>query len=186
MATCEKGVHDGGVGGRYSQTMPPGSDNLPELVTSLTNEGILSRLDAAAKKGKLPGFESKTGGYLFAVDAFGAMFDYQLMATTSTSEGRTRVAFALNRRPKMPAMMGVAMVATVWPGLPMTDSMLRSWIATYDSWPWWVTYAWYIPLGILPLPWMWIKWHTSSKAAATEHALEQIEAIAGLLEATKA
>ena len=86
----------------------------------------------------------------------------------------------------MPAMMGVAMVATVWPGLPMTDSMLRSWIATYDSWPWWVTYAWYIPLGILPLPWMWIKWHTSSKAAATEHALEQIEAITGLLEATKA
>jgi hypothetical protein len=33
---------------------------------------------------------------------------------------------------------------------------------------------------------MWIKWHRTSHAAATEHSLEQIEAIAGLIEATTA
>ena len=111
------------------------------------------------------------------------MFDYELIARANTSAPGTRLSFRLHRLPKTPAIMAAAMIATIWPGLPMTDSMLRSWVASYDGLPWWATYAWYIPLGVLPLPWMWLRWTAASKTAAAAHAAEQISTIAGLIDA---
>jgi hypothetical protein len=161
--------------------MPSGT--LPDLVSPLPAQQVLSRLEAAAKKGRLPGFDTSRAGVSFCVDAFGAIFDYQLHAVFENEGSSTRIRFQLYRLPKTPALMAGAMAITVWPGLPMTDSMLRSWLGFYDRLPSWVTYAWYIPLTILPLPWMWWKWHTTSKEAATQHGLEQIAAIAALVDA---
>jgi hypothetical protein len=161
--------------------MPSGT--LPDLLSPLSAEQVLTRLEAAAKKGRLPGFETSRPGVNFCVDAFGAIFDYQLHAAFTNEGGATRIRFLLHRRRKIPALMAFTMAITVWPGLPMTDSMLRSWLGIYDRLPSWVTYAWYIPLTVLPLPWVWWKWQKTSLQAAEQHGLEQIAAIAALVDA---
>ena len=48
--------------------------------------------------------------------------------------------------------------------------MLKVYFKGYD----WNTYLWYIPLTVLPLPWMaWRMW-TRSNRSAREHAAEKI------------
>ena len=139
---------------------------------------MVARLEKLAKGGKLPGFIAKQAPWLFAVDAFGATFDYQLCAKGVSDGTKTRLEFSLVMLRKVPAIIIAAVLVSIWPGIPMTDSMLRSWfVESYGHLPVWVTYAWYLPLTVLPVPWMWVKWHRQSHAAAREHADSQINTI---------
>ena len=91
------------------------------------------------------------------------------------------LAFSLVLRRKIPAIFGVVLLLSIWPGMPMTDSMLRTWSTWYDSLPSWATQAWYVPLMVLPLPWMWLSWVRSSRRAANEQAKVQLETITTVL-----
>ena len=161
--------------------MPEVDVAFPTMTLTCSPEQALERLEQAAKRGKLPGFERGDAGHLFEVDAYGAIFEYGLRANASTAKGVTTVGFSLVLRRKAPTILGAVLLLSFWPGLPMTDSMLRSWWTWYDGLPSWTTQAWYLPLMVLPLPWLWPSWVRSSRRAANEQAKVQLETIATVL-----
>ena len=167
-------------------TPPTPSDSLPPINSPHTSQEVVRRLESAAKKGRLPGFEAGgKGGELFSVDAFGQMMDYRLCAAAGPSALGTKIAFTLRAVRKVHMILAVMLIVTIWPGMWMTDSMIRSWFTGY-TYPTYVTWAWYIPLAILPIPWMWWSGQKKSLAAAKVHAQEQIAKIAAEVEGSVA
>ena len=105
---------------------------LPALTTGLGREEIVRRLDGAARRGKLAGFVARTGEDLFEVEAYSAPFDHVLVARLAGGpEGR--LTFRLRMLRKLPLIYAVVLVLSLWPGLPLTHSML----VTYFSWYRW-------------------------------------------------
>ena len=155
--------------------------DFPAMTITCPPEQAVDRLEQAAKRGQLPGFSRGGSDHLFEVDAYGAVFEYGLRAKASNVAGRTTLAFSLVLRRKVPAIMAVVFVLSIWPGLPMTDSMLRTWSTWYDGLPSWTTLGWYLPLTIVPLPWMWLSWHRASRLAANKQAKVQLETIGTVL-----
>ena len=100
--------------------------DFPAMTITCPPEQAVDRLEQAAKRGQLPGFSRGGSDHLFEVDAYGAVFEYGLRAKASNVAGRTTLAFSLVLRRKVPAIMAVVFVLSIWPGLPMTDSMLRT------------------------------------------------------------
>ncbi len=171
---------------------------LPDITTTHSPQQVLAILTAAAKQAKLPGFSLPKGraakaGAAFTAEAFGTIFEHELRAFIQKPEiagepGKIGVAsseflihFSVHLLPKKPLIIAACMLVSIWPGLPMTDAMIRSWWAWYDGLPTWATTAWYLPLCALPLPWIWYRWNRDSRASAYSHALEQIEKIRQLL-----
>jgi hypothetical protein len=155
---------------------------LPSLESPLSPETIVDRLDTLAKRGKLAGFQRGTPPTLFEAAAFGTPFDYRLIARGTSVGGGTLLSFVLKLPPKVPIVYAVIVVLSIWPGVWLTDSMLR----TYFSWytlSMWGTCAWYVPLTILPLPWMYKKHFVGSRVAATADAAELIRKIAPEIDA---
>lgn len=144
---------------------------IPALVVTLTDDVILARAEQLARRGKLPGFERAGEGWLFRTAAFGAPFDYTLLARTA-SEGPGRVMrFELRLRLRAPLIAFVVTVLTIWPGVWLTDSMLRTYFSGYD----YRTWMWYLPLSVLPLPWYFPRALRKSREAAVDHAMELVE-----------
>jgi hypothetical protein len=155
---------------------------LPALTTGLGPEEIVRRLDGAARRGKLAGFVPRSGEDLFEVEAYSAPFDHVLVARL-TGGPEARLAFRLRVLPKLPLIYAVVLVLTLWPGLPLTHSML----VTYFSWYRWgagVTAAWYVPLSVLPVLWWLPRAVRKSRAEAARAAKEQVLRLAELLHGT--
>lgn len=73
----------------------------------------------------------------------------------------------------MAVVFGVILVLTVWPGVWLTDSMIRSYFTSYD----YKTWMWYLPLTAPFVPWMmWSAWRRS-RASALEEAVRLIERV---------
>jgi hypothetical protein len=69
---------------------------------------------------------------------------------------------------------------TVYPGVLLTDSLLATYFLWYPR-SIWFTCAWYLPITVLPVPWMWKwAWGESSRVARGE-ARAAIERVAGHL-----
>ena len=149
------------------------------VVTPLDDATVIQRLDKAARQGKLPGFRRGPGGALFSVSAFGHPLDYELRAFRSTGEPQVLVARGVMPL-HTPALIALACVASVWPGLPLTDSLVRTYFPSYqfDTW------IWYLPLTLLPLPSLLIGMVRRSKRAALEHARETLGHIVACLDET--
>lgn len=146
---------------------------LPAVRTPLTPEEILSRLDQASRRGRLPGFVRGGHGGLFAAAAFGQPFDKVLVATaTPAPGGGTALAFRTKLLPKMPAVFAVILALTVWPGVRIMDQLIPA------SWGWIPTWWWYIPLTVLPIPFAWRAAMRKSNASAAESARSAIDQIA--------
>lgn len=164
---------------------------LPALEAPLSTDEIVIRLDTASRRGRLPGFHARPEGALFQTDAWGTPFDSDLFATAEGEATHTRLGFDVRLRRRLPSIYAMLLVLTVWPGAPLTDSLLRMWFDWYyrltqldffklGSFEWF-TYAWYIPICVLPLPFMWKQWMRRSHATARVSALEMIAKIAGEL-----
>lgn len=154
-----------------------GSSDLPSVETPLTPEEVLAKLAAAGKAGRLPGFARAADGRSFEVSVLAGIFDHDLHGELSASRPAT-IRFALRARRRLPAIVIVAVVLSFWPGLPITDSMLRLYFRTYHDWgieTWW----WYIPLVVMSLPPLWSLWKKSRREARAE-ADKVIERIAAL------
>ncbi|MCK6476438.1 MAG: hypothetical protein L6Q35_06370 [Phycisphaerales bacterium] len=156
-----------------------GRSALPVLTTAKTPDEVVAIVRALAQQGKAPGFEVRPGG--FHLRAFGDPFDHRLEATVEGRHG-SRISLAMRLVPKLPLIFLVVAILTVQPGMWLTDSMLK----TYSTWyashvqTWW----WYVPLVILPMPFMgWRMWK-KSKVAAADHARELVERLAASLGAT--
>lgn len=154
--------------------------------TALSPEQIVQRLLALSKRGKLAEFaaggkNSSGAKPLFRVAAFGAMFDYELLAFVdaaadgSASSGTT-LRFELQRGGRMPLIAGVILALSVFPGVLVTHSML----AVYFSWytlSMWQTWLWYIPLTAGPIWPTWKSISRKSREAAEISAMEAVEKI---------
>ncbi|MFN7021364.1 MAG: hypothetical protein ACK4WH_08575 [Phycisphaerales bacterium] len=149
----------------------------------LSRPEIRARLETAARKGKLPGWRPAEGPAgeseeEFAITDFAVPFEHVLVARAETGTDGTTLRFALRVKPTMPLVYLVVLVATVWPGVWLTDSMLRSYFTGYD----WRTWMWYLPLTVpfVPLA-LASAWKKSRRSAAAE-AAHLIAKVAGLID----
>lgn len=146
---------------------------LPHVLTELDRDEIARRAKRLSERGKLPGYEGNPGDGLFECAAFGNPFDYRLVASHETG----KLSFQAKLKAKMPAIFWVVLVFTIWPGVLFTDSLLNTWFGWYPN-ETWITYAWYMPLTVLPLPWLHKSVMAKTRLAALVHAHEQIHRIA--------
>lgn len=148
---------------------------LPAIETNLSPDGVVAKLRAASKRGRLPGFETDglSGHSLFRVAAFGQPFDRDLIALAEPRQSeRTHLTFTTRLRPKMPLLAAAVLVSTVWPGVWFTDQLIPG------EWGWIPTWWWYLPLTALPLPWIWRGVMRKSEAAAHDSAHRAVRDIA--------
>jgi len=151
--------------------------SLPSIQTSEGAAAVFELLSKMSKRGELAGFEYEGGGSAVA-DAHGTPFDSDLVIENAGGE----VRFSLQLRKKIPAIFMALLLVSVWPGLPLTDSFLY-------SFGWYErlmgvsikTWMWYLPLTILPIPFIWKTAIQKSKASAHAHAVETIEMIEKVL-----
>jgi hypothetical protein len=157
---------------------------LPRLHTALGPDGIISALEKLARQGKLPEFSPHPDQGLFSAATFGEPFDHTLTGHATSGPEGTTLRFELALRRKMPLLALGVTAFTIWPGVWLTDSLLTTYFSWYPRAAW-VTWAWYIPLTVLPTIWMLPRMFRKSRAAAHDHALELIERMEGALGATR-
>lgn len=157
---------------------------LPVLQSSLTPEGVIAALDAAARKGKLPGLTCEMGGAgkrAFRVADFGKPFESQLIGVieevTGTPGVASRTTCRLRMKMVMPVIFVLMLVASVWPGILLTDSMLRMYFSWYTIPTWW----WYLPLTVPFVPLAWRKAWRTSIASGRAEAEEILQGISKLV-----
>ncbi len=164
-------------------------DDLPTLTVPMDADAVIDRLDVASRRGRMAGFNGQPDVGLFIVDAWGTPFDHDLLAMGEKATGdETRLSFSLRLRRKLPTIHAIILLLTVWPGVWLTDSMLKLWFAWYYALtqkPMFIwggfeafTYIWYIPLCVVPLPWFWRSIMRRSRTTSHASGLEMIGKIA--------
>jgi hypothetical protein len=146
---------------------------LPVVRCGLTPEQVVMAAEKRAKTGKLAGFERGTGDVLFVADVFGEPFDRSLVVKGETVEGGTRLTFTAPMKRRLPWIFAAVIAFSIWPGVTLTHSLLVTYFSWYTIQTWW----WYIPITVLPLPWMYKKMMTKSEASCAGSAIEQIESV---------
>jgi len=151
--------------------------------TALPAKSVAEKLTHAGRRGKLPGFEAAGEGG-FRIDCDAVPFDYSLVGQIKPEGEGSSVTLRAVRRRLMPWVFGVTLAATVWPGVWLTDSLMGVYWASYSRWseqmPW-LTYAWYLPITALPLPWLWRTLTRKSEAMAKESATKLVNAVRAML-----
>ena len=146
---------------------------LEVIETTLSANEVKDRMQKLSKKGKLPGFDANSQHGLFSVAAHGTPFDSVLIFEHQDGQ----LTPSLNLMPMIPSIFAALLVITVWPGLPLTDGFLA-------SFPWYGnllakigidTWHWYLPMTILPAPFIWKSSIRKSKSSAFLSAQETIE-----------
>lgn len=146
---------------------------LPSIRIAATPAQIRERLDTASRRGRLAGYNANpAGGSLFSASAHGHPFDSLLLARL---EG-DRLIFRLQLLRRLPLIFAAILLFTIWPGVYFMDELIAQFLP--GLWRPWVTYYWYLPLTVLPIPWMWRRTIARSTASAHEHARETIGTIA--------
>jgi hypothetical protein len=158
------------------------------LRASLSREHVLASMRALSKAGKLPGYSEAnaqpTGPTreVFRVACFATPFDRELLATVvSESDTHTELAFRPRLLLKVPLIMLVVCILSVWPGVWLTDSMIRTYFPSYD----WNTNLWYIPLTVISVVWYGISAWRKANAEAKASAAEAMQTIADALPAAQ-
>lgn len=162
----EGGQVQGGDGGIAS--------GVGAIAATMDRVSVVRRMRALSQRGKLPGFEETSDG--FRALAYGWVFDYDLRYRVDEGPGGSTLTPALELKRKMPAIVIAVLLLSIWPGVWITDSML----ATYFDWyprEFWKTCAWYLPLTVIPMPWVWKTAMGRSRMLAEESARELSERI---------
>lgn len=125
----------------------------------------------AGRRGRLPGFDAPAAGR-FRLDCDAVPFEHEIRGELGAeSPSGSKITLVLRRKPLMPAIFAVTLALTIWPGAWLTDSLMATYWPAYGRWAQdmpWLTYAWYLPLTVLPLPWMWKSLTRKSRAGAAE------------------
>lgn len=161
---------------------PEAPATLDELVVAMTPERIVETLEVQARRGKMPGFQAcaKGRGELFLFTDFGTPFESVLSArATDAGGGVTKLSWRVAMKPRLPIVYLAVLVFTVWPGVWLTDSMIRTYWTGYD----YSTWMWYLPLTAPFVPWaMWssIKKSRASARAEAAELVRQVGAALGI------
>jgi len=126
----------------------------------------MRRLAAASKRGKLPGFERRAETEFRAL-VYGEPFDREVVGRVRPEGEGSVIALELRLMKKIPAIAIVTVIITIWPGVWLTDSLIQTYFASYPN-EFWITAAWYLPITVLPLPWILRKVWRKSEAVACE------------------
>ena len=156
------------------------SGELPTVLSPLSGVEILARLDGAARRGKLPGFHKGQSDSLFHLADFGAPFESALDATAAPNGSGTSISFELRLKPLMLWVFVAGLVLSVWPGVWLTDSMLKTYFSWYTMSFWW-TCAWYLPLSVPFVPIAILQAIKRSRTSAEQAALELITKVRSLV-----
>jgi hypothetical protein len=140
----------------------------------LTAPEFLERLRVASRRGRLAGFESGNSS-TFRVSAHGHPFDGELVGRCTGEHQGTRVDFDLRMLPRMPALFAAIILFSIWPGVYFMDELIAQFLP--GMWRPWVTYYWYLPLTILPTPFLWRSVMAKSRRTMREHADETLAKI---------
>ena len=154
-------------------------DGLPSVEVEMTAERVLERLGEASRRGRLPGSAARPGsGALFRVAAFGHPVDADLEAMAS-GDGLLRLDFRLVLPRRLAGGLALGLAVTVWPGVYFMDQlMIQCWPAAAHAVPtWW----WYVPLAVLPIPWVWRGVMRRARETTADSAREAIGKIAAEL-----
>lgn len=158
---------------------------LPSLETDLAPGKVVETLESAARRGRLAGFRHGANDTHCRVRLFGWVLDRELHVEAApagaASSRETRVSLRTTMLKRNPAVLIVAMLFTIWPGVWLMDSMLLTYIPSAQGW--WPTWTWYLPLTILPMPWAIRAVLKRSREAATQDARKAIETIIRELDA---
>ena len=144
----------------------------PSIHAPLTRAEAMRRLDRSSKQGNLPGFEQR-GDERFRALVYGDPFDRELIGVIRDEREGCMIDLELRLLKKTPSLAVALVVISIWPGVWLTDSLLR----TYFDWYRFATWMWYLPVSVLPLPWAVRAIVRRSEAAAAESARELIERI---------
>jgi hypothetical protein len=68
----------------------------------------------------------------------------------------------------MPTIFAIIIIASIWPGVYFMDELIAQLLPSL--WRPWVTYYWYLPLTILPTPFLWASVMAKSRRTMREHA----------------
>lgn len=152
---------------------------LPTITTDLSAEAVKDELLKMSKRGKLPGYEGDCTDGLLCVAAHGTPFDSKLIVNHQDGQ----VSFELKLISMVPTIFMVLLIVTIWPGLPLTEGFLDSftWYSDFVAKTGIKTIYWYLPMTVLPAPFMWKSSLKKSRASAHESALETIEKISKVL-----
>ena len=145
-----------------------------DLAPKASDTSPVDTLDRLSKKGKLPGFRRRSDT-TFEIAAHGTVYDRTLTGTVSGSN----ITFTSRLNRKFPAIMITVMAIALFPGLPLTHTMLRVFFGWYPT-EFWITAAWYLPLTLLAIPTL-IKQFKASERASRLHAEETIQKLAAHL-----
>lgn len=158
---------------------------LPMLVVDSSPEQVVEKLETAARRGRMAGFERGTDGVLFKTAAFGTPFDGELEARAGVvPSGGTRLQFATRMKQKTLWIFIVILVVSIWPGAPITKSLLASMVPSW-RWLWETTYWWYLPLSIVGSPWSVWSAVKKSRLGIAESAVEMLGKVEKELGATR-
>ena len=157
---------------------PSGADSVPDVPLTgaiapppmvrapLSPAEAIGRLDRASKQGKLPGFERR-GDTGFRALVYGEPFDRAVLGSVRPGGDGCVIELQLRLLRKMPAISIALVVVSIWPGVWLTDSMIQTYFPGYPN-SFWVTAAWYLPLTVIPLPWVLRKMWRKSEGVARE------------------
>lgn len=155
-----------------SATGPAVDPESIRLICSQTPARVIEALSTMSKRGRLAGYQtlrqpsSSDPGGAYRVLAFGGIYDHEMLARVEPNGAGSRVEFKLRLLRKMPVIAVVLIVVSIFPGLQITDSMLK----TYFSWYQFETAWWYIPLVVLTVPFMWKQYRDAVKAVRIDAA----------------
>jgi hypothetical protein len=157
-------------------------DRIDSFPLALSSGEAVDRLTAMSKRGKLAGFERGEKVPAGADAAFAAQgTPFEGMVLMRLAGGRA--VFDLWMPRKWAAITAAVLVVTVWPGLPLTDAFLQS-LMWYERLMggWFTTWMWYLPLTVLPAPFMLRSVLAKSRATSMEHAKETVSRVRVVLE----
>lgn len=160
------------------------------LTTSLPLPEILARLEKAARRGDLPGFE-RAGPAIsgtpaaFHVDADALPFEGMLIATAAAATGEqpgTTLHLHTRLKQRMPWVFFIVLALTAYPGVLLTESMIRTIVPGW-AWLWSTVWWWYFPLAIVSIPLALIPAVKKSRKMAAISAAEAAARVSRFIEA---
>jgi hypothetical protein len=161
----------------------------PLLVRTPHNtEEVLKRLEKAARRGELPGFERGGPAINGAAAAFHAEADavpfegmVVAVASPATDGGGTMLTLSVRLKPRMPWIFMISLVLAAYPGVILTGSMLRT-LAPGATWLWDTVWWWYFPLAVVSIPLAFMPALKKSRRLAAASAAEVATTLRKLLD----
>lgn len=146
---------------------------------------VLKRIAKLSQRGRLPGFEvverKENSTLLFTATAFGQPFDKTLEARAIANPDKTTtLTFSTKLKPTLPWTFGIIIALSIWPGVWLTDELFRTYFDWYDF----ATWMWYLPITIVPLPWMVKSVTRKTQASTAESAADLIKLIRTTIDGT--